>query len=791
MKTYTAEEVAAHNKDGDCWLIIENKIYDVSTFIDEHPGGKKPILAQAGRDATKTFHLLHRPEILKEYGPALLVGELASTSQQECAPSTTSTASSVPSIADLKPSDTQSWNSGGTAHELPEERKKASFNIELLTNVLDGGPENTKRRRFILKPLLNIDAKDKYNMDRSELVEKHFKEFIGIHKPFIENGYIPQRDEVSWMSENSVNSGSLMPHMSLFLTTIMGQASPEQVGWWLYRAITFQMVGSYAQTELGHGSNVRGLRTVAEYDKATQEFVLNTPTLQSMKWWNSNIGIAATHAVVFAQLVIDKKEYGVHVFMVQLRDENHQPLPGIEMGDVGPKLGDHAIDTGYLRLQNVRIPRKHMFAKRQEVTPEGRYIKHTKGSDKMHYLTMMSARAGMVSIAGGKLAIAATIATRYSCVRRQGFVDRSQNISYTSEENKIIDYQMQQYRLFKQIAIAYAIKFTGRWMTTRFDEANAESEDAADELLEVHASSSGLKGLCSKLASDGIEDCRKCCGGHGYLLNSGVASIAADYVWQTTAEGDFIVLLLQTARFLIKCFGLARRGKKLPGLTAYLAPLSNHNFDPSQCDGAPTPARTSSDYRNVEYLLSLFRYRALASVFNTSNLLQRQLDLGVPTNDAWNKTSITLVAMAKTHCYYFMLQKFAHVLNNVKDNATAAVLRRLFALFACTEIIEGLQWNGLIDGKQTQLVNSAVSDLLGELRPDAVSLVDAFDFPDNVLNSTIGRYDGNVYEALYEAATRSRLNRVQPFKGYEQYLRPHLDLEMLKLHNKVLPEAKM
>ena len=78
-----------------------------------------------------------------------------------------------------------------------------------------------------------------------------------------------------------------------------------------------------------------------------------------------------------------------------------------------------------------------------------------------------------------------------------------------------------------------------------------------------------------------------------------------------------------------------------------------------------------------------------------------------------------------------MLQKFAHVLNNVKDNATAAVLRRLFALFACTEIIEGLQWNGLIDGKQTQLVNSAVSDLLGELRPDAVSLVDAFDFPDN------------------------------------------------------------
>lgn len=89
------------------------------------------------------------------------------------------------------------------------------------------------------------------------------------------------------------------------------------------------MVGVYAQTELGHGSNVRGLQTVATYDKQTQQFVLNTPTLQSIKWWISGLGKVATHAVVYAQLILDGKEYGVHVFMVQVRDENHRPLPGI------------------------------------------------------------------------------------------------------------------------------------------------------------------------------------------------------------------------------------------------------------------------------------------------------------------------------------------------------------------------------------------------------------------------------------------------------------------------------
>ena len=91
-----------------------------------------------------------------------------------------------------------------------------------------------------------------------------------------------------------------------------------------------------------------------------------------MKWWNSNIGLSATHAAVYAQLIVDGVEKGVHIFILQLRDEEHRPLPGIEVGDVGPKLGDHSIDTGYLRLRNVRVPRKHMLSKRQQVTADGR-----------------------------------------------------------------------------------------------------------------------------------------------------------------------------------------------------------------------------------------------------------------------------------------------------------------------------------------------------------------------------------------------------------------------------------
>jgi acyl-CoA oxidase len=60
------------------------------------------------------------------------------------------------------------------------------------------------------------------------------------------------------MSANTVNEGSLMPHFSLFIMTLRGQGSDEQIQKWLPKAMKFEIIGGYAQTELGHGSNVRG-----------------------------------------------------------------------------------------------------------------------------------------------------------------------------------------------------------------------------------------------------------------------------------------------------------------------------------------------------------------------------------------------------------------------------------------------------------------------------------------------------------------------------------------------------
>ena len=74
-----------------------------------------------------------------------------------------------------------------------------------------------------------------------------------------------------------------MPQM--WIPALLGQADDEQQAKWMPPSQSLAIIGTYAQTELGHGTFVRGLETTASYNPASQQFVIHSPTLSSTKWW--------------------------------------------------------------------------------------------------------------------------------------------------------------------------------------------------------------------------------------------------------------------------------------------------------------------------------------------------------------------------------------------------------------------------------------------------------------------------------------------------------------------------
>ncbi|XP_013986886.1 peroxisomal acyl-coenzyme A oxidase 1 isoform X1 [Salmo salar] len=652
--------------------------------------------------------------------------------------------------------------------DITRERENATFNVEKLTHILDGGIEKTKRRREIESLVISdpdFQSEDLNFLSRSERYDAAVKKSAQMILKLREYG-ISDPEEI-YCYKSCVHRGRSEPldlHLAMFLPTLLNQASPEQMETFFIPAWNLEIIGTYAQTEMGHGTHLRGLETTATYDPATQEFVLNSPTITSIKWWPGGLGKTSNHAIVLAQLHTQGKCHGLHAFIVPLRSMNtHIPLPGVVVGDIGPKFGFDEVDNGYLKLENVRIPRDHMLMKYAKVEADGTYVKPP--SAKLTYGTMVFIRSMIVGEAGRALAKSCTIAIRYSSVRHQS------EIRPGEPEPQIMDYQTQQYKLFPLLATAYAYKFVGQYMNQVYHRITGDiSQGDFSELPELHALSAGLKAFTTWTASEGIEVCRMACGGHGYSRCSALPDIYVNFVPTCTYEGENTVMMLQTARFLIKSYRQASAGHQLSGIVSYLNE-SERRLQPQSVSSRPTVVNVN----DLASLVEAYKLRAAKLVELAAKSIQQELQKRVSQEDAWNNSAIDLVRASDAHCHYVVVKLFAAKLGEIGDTGVHSVLSTLALLYA----LQGIQQHsgdflqtGLLSVPQLSQVSQRLKELLAQLRPNAVALVDAFDYCDEMLNSVLGRYDGNVYEHMFEWARCSPLNKTEVHESYHKYLKP-------------------
>ncbi|KAK4704719.1 acyl-CoA oxidase, partial [Phenoliferia sp. Uapishka_3] len=656
---------------------------------------------------------------------------------------------------------------------LEIERAKASFSADDLKLYLHG-PAALERMERILPILEAEPAFDKSSIHYMGRTEK-FK--YGLAK---EKRLAQMLEELHWSAEDHKLAEELldMPaamglHKSMFLNTLASQTTDEQKELFLRPAERFEIIGCYAQTELGHGSNVQGLETTATYHPDTQSFTMQSPGLSSAKWWIGGLGRTADSAVVMAQLYTpDGKdgEYvnrGPHAFFVPLRDRNTRAtLPGRTIMDIGPKAGYSMTDNGTMLLDKVEIPHVNFLARFAKVDPSsGKYEKPPNA--KLSYgvgtsFTMTFIRASIVQQARMVLARSATIAIRYCSVRRQ-FSDRDAPVTDEGRapaETQVINYQLVQARIFPPLVQAFACHFTGREMLRLYDlNQSAMKEGDFSLLADVHASSSGLKSLCTIMASQGIEDCRRACGGHGYSLAGGLASFYADYLPQVTWEGDSYMLTQQLGRYLFKTFRVlladpnAEMSKENRTRDYILRYISNPE--------TKAEAKYAGDISDPQFFVDAFGHRAAYLI--ATALRKRDIE-----RRTWNSLLIDIFRCSVAHSQFILVYNFAQaILHDEKLKSQPAlhkIMTTCFELFAThtmdAEAAEFLS-SGYLSPKQHELLRNRVHALLAELRPQAVPLVDAWGISDFQMNSSLGRFDGDVYPNLVKFAQAEPLNAIR------------------------------
>jgi acyl-CoA oxidase len=296
-------------------------------------------------------------------------------------------------------------------------------------------------------------------------------------------------------------------------------------------------------------------------------------------------------------------------------------------------------------------------------------------SSKLSYSVMLLVRHKMPGVFAVQLAQAVTIATRYSVVREQG-LDLSTD---TGIEGSIINYKHQHFRIITLIAKCYAICFAAKACESMYTQVREQQEhNDHSGLPTLHALSAGLKTYVTSEAVDGAEDARKLCGGHGYMVISGLPDIIGACAGGTTFEGEPFVMWQQVGRYLLRQIDALKHSNDIDEQMQYLP----SNLDPYQ----PCSA-TEAELLEPDVQLEIFASRARRLIPKAHSAIRGSAKIPA---DAWNEHMMLIISASRMNLEFTVLKSFVtHLANLSKTTSTSIrlVLTRLCSIFALSTII--------------------------------------------------------------------------------------------------------
>ncbi|WP_010535330.1 acyl-CoA dehydrogenase [Brachybacterium squillarum] len=555
----------------------------------------------------------------------------------------------------------------------------------------------------------------------------------------------------------------------LFTSAILQLGTEEHHHRWIPGAMSLEVPGAFAMTEIGHGSDVQSLATTATFDPdggEDGEWVIHTPFRAAWKDYNGNAAIHARAATVFARLITNGVDHGVHCFYVPVRDAEGNLLPGVQSEDDGEKGGLNGIDNGRLAFDHVRVPRTNLLNRYGDVDAEGTYTSPIESPGRRFFTMIGTLVQGRVSLDGSAARasqLALHIAITYASQRRQF------TAADPTRETVLLDYQAHLHRLLPKLAATYAGTFAHEQLLQAFDDVFSGRGDTPEGREDLETLAATLKPTSTRLAMDTIQECREACGGAGYMAENQLVGLHDDLDVYTTFEGDNTILLQLVAKRLLSDYTSELRQVDRAGVGRFIAqraetlarrhtPWTNLAQDLSDRGNAK---RAFDSMRQADFQEEMLTERARIKVEEVA-LALRPTSRMDPADAAAhvNKHQVEMLDAARAHADLVRWRAFTEGIERLEDAGSRAVLTDVRDLFGLTLIEDDLAWyllNGLISTQRGRQISSDLHRLLWRLRPHALDLVEAFDIRPGHVRAPIAL--GAEEERQREAAAYFRAQR--------------------------------
>ncbi len=507
------------------------------------------------------------------------------------------------------------------------------------------------------------------------------------------------------------------------------------------KIINLEMLGCFAMTETGHGSDVQALETTATYDAETEEFVIHSETPSARKDYIGGAAETARFASVFAQLITfedgEPVNHGVHCLLVPIRDEDGNDLPGVTTSDCQYKGGLPGVDNGRIMFDHVRVPRVNLLNKYGDVAPDGTYTSPVENPNRRFFTmigTLIRGRITVGGAAGNAARVALDIATRYALERRQ--------FSAPDDDGEVLimDYLVHQRRLFPLIAKSYALQFAQNELVSKCHDLQTSDVADAEEQRELESRAAGLKAANTWHASRVIQEAREACGGAGYMAENRLIALRGDTDVFTTFEGDNHVLTQLVAKELLTAYADDIKGMSPVDWVRFAAGTVGDRVMKRTAAEAImqriVDARQDSEEEgslfNRGTQVNMFEERENYLLSSVARRLQGK-SKDMSAFDAFNAVQDHVLHAAGAHIDRIVLEAFVAGIDACDNEEARDLLGFLCDLYALSVIEDDKAWyveHGYLSTARAKAVTRGINDRCRALRPHAKTLVDGFGIPD-------------------------------------------------------------